>query len=154
MTNEDASGEELLTMKIFFTIAWDIIIKSVLWNLCDCFCVFRSRRAHSVRFGYETKSTSTTSVWRWLPTWRPATNSTSALSGGVQITAVRFQSAVKTFNGTKLWLHQTGTQPKQCNHKIWWNTFIGTVRDSLDFFRLQVYSKPSCNWCIHTCGLS
>lgn len=50
-----------------------------------------------MRFGYETRSMSTTSVWRWLPTWLHVTNSTSALSGGVQITVVRFLSAVQTF---------------------------------------------------------
>lgn len=46
-----------------------------------------------MRFGYEMLSMSTTSVWLWLHTWLLATNSTSALSGEVQITAVRILSA-------------------------------------------------------------
>lgn len=56
-----------------------------------------------MRFGYEIPSMSTTSVWRWLPTWLLATNSTSALSGGVQITAVRFLPLVKILNISLSW---------------------------------------------------
>lgn len=50
---------------------------------------FRSHPARSARFGCEMRSTSTTSVWLWLRMWRLATDLISALSGGVQITAVR-----------------------------------------------------------------
>lgn len=44
---------------------------------------------------------STTAVWHWLPMWLLATNSTSALSGGVQSIAVRYRSAGYTFIGSK-----------------------------------------------------
>lgn len=72
------------------------------------FLFFRSHPARFVRFGCEMRSTSRTSVWLWLPTWLLATNSISALSGGVQITAVRCLAVNTTFRCSQRIRTQTG----------------------------------------------